>query len=490
MNCKPCIFPAACLLILVPMASAMSQKVVSGLAAGDEREQEKTRELQLHPAPAPVPALTYRLLPKFTDRRPGNAAVYYGKVTAEQSRFFGDYERLQKLWGLMDAPLEEVRDSKIAAQAVPKTIYHHLRLAALCRTCDWQIPIYDEPFYEILLPELQQTRLFGRLLAVRARYQVAHGQFEEAIETLQTGYAIACHDASGPTFIHALVALAIQTYMDEQVETMIQQPGAPNLYWALATLPQPLVDFRGAAEAEQNFIELSFPVLKDLSFDEAQRYTPEYWREQLTDLVAMMDLMMNGDWDARKEPVSANTAAMLMALQGYPVARRRLLESGMDSAVVERMSPAQAVVLEGVREFHEMNQDMLKWMYLPYHLADDGLDAAEDRMDRVETDGNSVLFLAPVLTPAIAPLNAAMVRGQRQTAVLQLLEAIRIYASETGGRVPVNLDDLTSAPAPMDPVTGKPFFYVREQPYRSASIRGPRLPHGPLDIKLQIVDEK
>ena len=33
---------------------------------------------------------------------------------------------------------------------------------------------------------------------------------------------------------------------------LIQQPGSPNLYWALSELPRPIVDFRAAYEAEMN----------------------------------------------------------------------------------------------------------------------------------------------------------------------------------------------------------------------------------------------
>ena len=38
------------------------------------------------------------------------------------------------------------------------------------------------------------------------------------------------------------------------LEEMIQQPGSPNLYWALADLPTPLVSLRAGIQGERMFV--------------------------------------------------------------------------------------------------------------------------------------------------------------------------------------------------------------------------------------------
>jgi hypothetical protein len=48
------------------------------------------------------------LLPDYTERRPGNAAVYYGKVKMEQNNFFVNRERLEGAISLLTTPLEKV----------------------------------------------------------------------------------------------------------------------------------------------------------------------------------------------------------------------------------------------------------------------------------------------------------------------------------------------------------------------------------------------
>jgi hypothetical protein len=67
--------------------------LVPPLALGQPRtppDEMKTKTLVLYPAPAPKPVLKYLLLPTYLDRKPGNAAVWYGKVTAEQRKLFGN----------------------------------------------------------------------------------------------------------------------------------------------------------------------------------------------------------------------------------------------------------------------------------------------------------------------------------------------------------------------------------------------------------------
>ena len=116
----------------------------------------------------------------------------------------------------------------------------------------------------ILLPEVQQSRNYARVLAAKARLQIADGKFDEAIQTLQAGYAFARHVAAGQTIIHGLVGKSIAGMMSYQLRELIQQPDAPNLYWAISSLPRPIVDFRPGLDAEFDSVYLSFPKLRNL----------------------------------------------------------------------------------------------------------------------------------------------------------------------------------------------------------------------------------
>ncbi len=59
----------------------------------------------------------------------------------------------------------------------------------------------------------------------------------------------------------------------------------------------------------------------------------------------------------------------------------------------------------------------------------------------------------------------------RRLAILQCIEAIRMYAALHEGRLPVSLADMAQSPAPMDPITGKEFVYTTTG--NQATLEGP-----------------
>src|SRR5205807_2164290 len=91
---------------------------------------------------------------------------------------------------------------------------------------------------------------YGTLLALRARLEMAEGQYDRAVSTLQTGFHLARHVAEVPTTTTALIGLAIAELMLRQVEDLVQAPGARNLYWALADLPRPFISLRRPLQGE------------------------------------------------------------------------------------------------------------------------------------------------------------------------------------------------------------------------------------------------
>ena len=146
--------------------------------------------------------------------------------------------------------MSELRDEKVRAVILGWTgKINEIKRASQCEYCDWQLPIREYGF-ATLLAELQQTRSYARLLAPYARLQIAEGKYDDAIQTLQAGYALGRHVANGPTFVHNLVGCSIVGMMSDQVRELIQQPEAPNLYWALTDLPRPIIDFRSGTDAE------------------------------------------------------------------------------------------------------------------------------------------------------------------------------------------------------------------------------------------------
>jgi hypothetical protein len=76
---------------------------------------------------------------------------------------------------------------------------------------------------------------------VRFRSEVALGRFDDAVRTAKTLFALSRHLGEDPTLVGNLVGLAVANMAIDSLDEMLEQPGCPNLYWALTKLPTPLV---------------------------------------------------------------------------------------------------------------------------------------------------------------------------------------------------------------------------------------------------------
>ena len=179
-----------------------------------------------------------------------------------------------------DPKLHEPRYSWIEGE---NAFFEQLDRAARCDSCDWENPVYDYiVFNDIYNPQVQQCRSLMRLLIVRTRLQIADGKYDAAVRNIQTGFALARHVSQGHALMHSFVGVRLRFEDGRSSEEFVQQPGAPSLYWALATFPRPAIDFRPGWEAEMDGVYFSFPELRNL--DKAS-HSPERWNQLLQQTV-------------------------------------------------------------------------------------------------------------------------------------------------------------------------------------------------------------
>ncbi|HKD37115.1 MAG TPA: hypothetical protein VKB78_09950 [Pirellulales bacterium] len=452
-----------------------------------EPEKPAPVKIILHPSPETHPALKYQLLPPLIDRRPGNAVVQYLKVPHEQTRLFADQAFWETLDKWLEMPLDELRKDAFGPHkeyawiaGKQSGIIELLERGGRCESCDWDIPIREHDFYSILIPEVQTTRSSGRILAARARLQMANGKWADAVQTLQSGYALARNVADAPTLINGLVGVSIALQMSDQVETMLQQPGAPNLYWALATLPRPMIDFRRGFEAEFAEIYLTYPELRDL---DKKDLTAAEWRRLLNKVMTGVLLISANSND----PMEARFALAIRQLEGYPRAKRALIAEGRSAAEVEAMPVPQVTMLYTMHTYEELRDDTFKWMALPYVQARKGMAESELRLKKAHGEGLEIVPLATLLLPAVQRVKIAEARINQKIAALQVLEALRIYAANHNGRLPQALADINEVPVPLDPFLGEPFHYVRDG--STARLESPFPDIIPLRYEIQIASE-
>lgn len=423
-------------------------------------------KIVLHPSPETHPALKYQLLPPLLERRPGNAAVQYLKVPHEQTTLFSDKAFWETMSNWSDMPLDELRkdadgpNKRYAwiANILPSqnsSIFGMLERGSRCESCDWDVPIREQEFYSILLPDVQTTRSSASMLAARARLLIANHHYDAAVRTMQTGFGLGRNVGKGPTLIQGLVGVAICTMTASQVEALLQSPDSPNLYWALATLPRPLVDFRPGFESEFASIYLSYPELRDL---DKKEYSPDEWRRLLQKTfgdVAALEGITGGSEDYK-------AVSMVRLLEGYPRAKRYLIEHGRATADVEAMPVPKVILLYTMQIYEELRDEIFRWMALPYPEARKGMQAADDLLKKAHADHVEIIPLATLVLPAVANVKGAEARMSQRIAAISILEALRIYAFDHDGRLPQVLTDITEVPIPHDPFTGEPFHYVRD----------------------------
>lgn len=431
------------------------------LPAAAQQTGPLTYTLQVGPATPPTPALKYALLPELTDMTTGNALTKYYKAFSLE--WWGFYQRQTVQWHedfdkALDAPLDQmpadysfVKDWKMLREVDEGARRDH---------CDWEmISVMKRDGIGTLLPDVQGMRHFARALALRARYEIAGGDLDRAIYTLQTGFAFSKHIGEGPSLIHMLVGVAINQVMARQLDELLQHPKCPNLYWSLARLPKPFMDMRRPIQAEYLMLENLMPRYDDLRkgplpLDEAQEVMGEFIKK-------MQEMGL-----ARIDPVTITARAMAT----YSKAKAALVAGGRRQADVEQMPVPQVVLLHSMEEFLRLRDDVYKWASLPLYEGLAGMQQAEAAY-RTVADDRGILAVFVQMLPAVQKVYQANVRADRRFAMLRVVEALRMHLAVHGGKWPKSLAEVRVVPAPADPATGKSFEYTVQGD--KASLFGP-----------------
>ena len=143
------------------------------------------------------------------------------------------------------------------------------------------------------------------------------------------------------------------------------------------------------------------------------------------------------------------------------IARKRLVESGLDEKTVQQFPTLQVILLDEKREFEVRRDEQMKWLSLPYWKAEAGLTSSTRA--RVADDS----LLESVW--AVTKVKKAQARLDQRIAMLCHVEALRQYAADHEGKLPAKLEDI-ALPLPVDPFTGKAFLYEVSGP--TAIIKG------------------
>jgi hypothetical protein len=322
----------------------------------------------------------------------------------------------------------------------------------------------------VLAAELGPLQVLAAALQVRFRAEVAGRHFEDAIRTAKTMFALSRHLGEHSAELANLVGLWVAHLSLGTLEEMVQQPGCPNLYWALTDLPSPLVDLRKGVQGDRALMAAELGRLRDdMPMTDAE----------LEQFVGRLSGVINfAREQAGQAPRSLRTGLKARSADPERVraAGTRLVQSSSARDRVTKLPPLQVILLDEKREYEVQRDERLKLLALPLWQID-SLAGGEAR-----ERGGPGLFAD--LLPQIVTLRRTQGRLEQQIALLRHVEALRLHAAAHGGRLPTKLSDVC-VPLPVDPVTGQPFDYtvegvtahVRGRPLRGAGTDPPPTVH-------------
>ncbi|MBY0513628.1 MAG: hypothetical protein K2P78_06915, partial [Gemmataceae bacterium] len=432
------------------------------------------RPLVVSPAAAPRPALTYRLLPDVRELRPGNPVQWYVRSFAEQRNFFFRRESIAARAKYRAMPLDELRKERIdgyGGNALKQTDW-----GARLDTPDWGVlERVKAEGIELTFPELDPLWVLATALQVRFRVEVADGRVDDAIRTAKTMFALARHLGEYPAAAGNRLGIATAGLALDTLAELVQQPGCPNLYWALTDLPVPLVDVRKGVQGDRAIADTE---LKDIRGDEAMTEAElDAVIGRLSGRVAFLREQ------AGRPPRGLRTrlAELTKEAGRAAAARHRVMSSASAAGLKEKAAAlrvlsfpdAQVILLDERRAFAERCDDDAKWLGVPAWQGEPGR----------TRDG---LLFADLLPP-VGETRLAQARLEQRVALLRHVEAVRLHAAGHGGKLPVNLADV-GVPLPADPFTGRPVEYATSGD--TARLRGAAPKGEPAGPAVEIVIRK
>ncbi|WP_372717640.1 hypothetical protein [Novipirellula sp.] len=479
-----------CLLCKQSSAEPLAKKSAKTSDGWSQQESAETdivimtKQLVLHPTAEPQPAMKYRLIPSSFDAIPGNASLYYLKAAGffEQqgsrhslSEFFSNAAKQAEAEGKTrdetrphvwlstppeDLPIDDVKTYlKFTSFQV-----EFLREAASRRHFDLNrnLKLIDDDMFGYLLPEIQNFRELARNQSLRCRVAIAEGRVDDAIEILGQQFAMARHIGSDDFLVSGLVGNSIASMAWNDALYLLQHAQTPNLYWAFAAMPTPLIDMEQAFDVEHEFMHLQLKLLSEI--DETPR-SEGYWQDFIDRLLPELRSLEVDFNLPTGDPVAIRATIEKFILDAYPSAKAYLIdEQKLKPEQVEKYPTEQVVLLAMVRFLDRWRDEYYKWTLLPYWQIRTN-PAFVEIEKRMQTEAQAAgLFAKPFQSwsPSfsVAAKNA-QAGCERNIAMLRTIEAIRMYAAAHDSELPPSLNAL-DVPAAVDPFIGRLLHYERK----------------------------
>ena len=410
-------------------------------------------------------ALSSRLFPSADKLRRGTAAQIYLRMTWEAGESIRVLERFR---GEADQSLEELDLNFVAANTPLR--WSELKRAAYRERAEWEYPIDEVPWVDVLLPDIQQSRSFHYAIVSSARADILRGEISAAEEKIAIAFAFAKHIGESPFIVARIIQFTQCDHACSAVEELVQHPSSPNYFWDLTSLPKPMIDIRSAIQFESVALEKTFPELSNL-----ERLDSDHeWQELQSTIFNKIPEFAEVSPDAT-DIGGRSRADLKQAMNDWPeIARKRLpaidkrFKDKMDS-----MCDAEASVRYLYERSRQLNRQRLAVSLLEPHVAVPRSIVEDKRMADSCADEQLLKFIMLGISNGF--IRRAWELDQK-FAMLRVVESIRDWSGRNDGKLPTSLDDLT-LPIPEDCLTNKPFRYELSADGKSADVRSGKVPY-------------
>lgn len=460
------------------------QENASQVTATKSVATAETLKLTIHPKAETKPSLQLKLLSDPTEQLDGNAAIFYLKALGfleqdnaraqiremrkkgeEQAKLAGkegslDYPPYSYLEiHPRDYPKAEVRDYLKLVSFQEPILREARRYNSF--SMHRNIHLSDNPV-GYLLPEIQNIRELARNQTIRCRLAIAENRIDDAIEIIGQQVTMSRHIGMDDFLVSYLVGCAVLGITLDDIMLLQEHAKCPNLYWAFAQLPSPLLDPDRCIAFERQFLYLQIPKLKEI--DKTPK-SAAYWTEFIADFakrtseIDQYNEEINPPVVSRVQGDKRVEAIQKGIEESVPQARDYLLDRGILTKESIVTYPKEHLVFLAMKEhYDEARDDHFKWVHFPYSIAIERISETNDQMKKDRAKVGSFSGLTYGVLPTMDAFLNAMTRTRQRVAVIQAIEAIRMAGAENGGKL---IDSLDKAPVPVpsDPFTGKPFSY-------------------------------
>lgn len=452
--------------------------------------QGEFTKITIRPTGFPDPLLKYRLHFYSNEKESGNAAFLYAEAHSEYTRLYN--ESLEEFyrsaeyrnhdpkteWSKIESlkfrkfPLYPAFLNEHHGEITPeeeesfyfktRRVYEMLERAARCRDNDWS-KTYRVEGYATLLLHLDKTRTLGRYLEGKADWEIRNAKYEDAIRTLRIGFTLGneTRERNSSGLFSLFVGNAILRSMYHQVENLSAQPDAPNLYPALTQLRHSEQALLDAIHSEKFYLfprEVPWDIFDTI--EESSAVECEILMDDLLTTFLEINAVPDDVFDPEARKSALKTAAYISL---YPLARDRLLAKGVDRGEIEKMSTAQIVAPYFLEEIKRVYDDLLVISSFGRGESHTAIVFDEPRHQNMYSRGDAVAIFLRLLLPSFLNAKNSELFLQQRLDHSMLINALRFYAAEHGGRLPESLEQIEDVPvAKTDPFTGKPYSYRLE----------------------------